>query len=349
MEIYSKRDEYFDILRGIGIICVVLGHVLNQNYGNSETEIVRKFIYVFHLPLFFFISGYFIKKEEYVSFLIKKIKTLYIPCITISLFSIILVPLWVRFGILKSPSINMLFHKVIKIFFFKADGYFVGACWFFSLLFISVLLFELILQTDSYIAVCIISSIEGILGIICINMNILDVQNFNIAFAMQPFILMGYIAKGKGCDPKKADFRIALLFASAILVLNTMTGFEVELSEGKVYGDGILFYPVAFMGIYLSCVCAKWINMFKFKKMFAYIGRHSNIIMMFHFIAFKIVDIVLSLFLINGNIENTIFGFQKFRWLYFIMGIALPLLFDKYLYFFKDKTKRWLVGKYEGY
>ena len=75
MEIAAKRSEYFDVLRGFGIICVVLGHVLNEEFGNFETEVIRKYIYIYHLPLFFFISGYFIKKEPLLIFL-KKSKNL---------------------------------------------------------------------------------------------------------------------------------------------------------------------------------------------------------------------------------------------------------------------------------
>lgn len=342
MLVTTKRSEYFDILKGIGIIYVVLGHVLNEKYGDVNTEVVRRFIYIFHLPLFFFISGYFIKKECFIHFVKKKIKTLYFPCVMISLFSLILVPLWVRVGVLKMPNAHILAQKVFKILFFKADGYFVGACWFFSLLFISVILFELILQTDKYIIVGVLSFLGGILGIYCLNNNILDTQNINIAFAMLPFIFVGYSVKRKKYKLKKYNVIVGLIFTLLIFILNSITGYEVELSKGKLYGKGILFYPVSLMGIYLSCVCAKCINRFTCKKIFAYIGKHSNIIMMLHFIVFKMVDVVLSFF-IDGNIESTIFTFPNYRWLYFIMGIVIPLFMEKCMRNFLDVIKR-MVG-----
>ena len=41
-----KRIEWIDIARGIGIILVILGHIGIGKIG--------KFIYSFHIPLFFF-------------------------------------------------------------------------------------------------------------------------------------------------------------------------------------------------------------------------------------------------------------------------------------------------------
>lgn len=51
MEKLTKtRLDYIDVTRGIGIILVVLGH-LNPGEG------VERWIYSFHMPLFFVISG----------------------------------------------------------------------------------------------------------------------------------------------------------------------------------------------------------------------------------------------------------------------------------------------------
>jgi len=48
----SKRNKDIDIIRGIGIILVVCGHI----------GLIRRFAYLFHVPLFFFASGYFLIK-----------------------------------------------------------------------------------------------------------------------------------------------------------------------------------------------------------------------------------------------------------------------------------------------
>ena len=52
----SKRIEYIDIARGIGILLVVMGH---NDFG-AISPFAYKVIYSFHMPLFFFLSGYFL-------------------------------------------------------------------------------------------------------------------------------------------------------------------------------------------------------------------------------------------------------------------------------------------------
>lgn len=52
----KKRLAYLDIARGISILLVVAGHVISNNYTD---HILTKWIYSFHMPLFFILSGYF--------------------------------------------------------------------------------------------------------------------------------------------------------------------------------------------------------------------------------------------------------------------------------------------------
>ena len=55
----KERNTYLDILKGAGIILVVLAHVLKSSGGGYE-----RVIYFFHMPLFLIISGYFSKKVD---------------------------------------------------------------------------------------------------------------------------------------------------------------------------------------------------------------------------------------------------------------------------------------------
>ena len=46
----NSRLQYIDVLKGIAIILVLIGH-------RSVNEYVTVFIYMFHMPLFFFIDS----------------------------------------------------------------------------------------------------------------------------------------------------------------------------------------------------------------------------------------------------------------------------------------------------
>lgn len=53
----SNRDEFLDIAKGLAIILVVLGHVLQGSAANFDDLLGFKIIYSFHMPLFIFLSG----------------------------------------------------------------------------------------------------------------------------------------------------------------------------------------------------------------------------------------------------------------------------------------------------
>jgi fucose 4-O-acetylase-like acetyltransferase len=56
----EKRIGYIDIAKGLGILVIVLGH--NDLAGYHPT--LHKFVYAFHIPLFFFLSGMFFRPER---------------------------------------------------------------------------------------------------------------------------------------------------------------------------------------------------------------------------------------------------------------------------------------------
>ncbi|WP_456010540.1 acyltransferase family protein [Clostridium butyricum] len=59
------RDNYFDNLRGFLIICVIVGNSLEYISPSSvNPHYLILFLYMFHMPLFTFISGYFCKKSK---------------------------------------------------------------------------------------------------------------------------------------------------------------------------------------------------------------------------------------------------------------------------------------------
>lgn len=72
----GKRNAQLDTMRGMAIILVVLGHA-------GVCDEIRNWIYAFHMPLFFFISGYFCNdRKAFGSFIYSKLKKLYFPFVS---------------------------------------------------------------------------------------------------------------------------------------------------------------------------------------------------------------------------------------------------------------------------
>lgn len=56
------RLHHFDILKGIAIFMVIMGHVLTMCIRDIDSAVLFKFVEKIHMPIFFFISGYFTYK-----------------------------------------------------------------------------------------------------------------------------------------------------------------------------------------------------------------------------------------------------------------------------------------------
>lgn len=89
----TKRLDWIDIAKGIGIILVVLGHTLvPQVRETGFAGFLWIFIYNFHMPLFFFLSGYLFEKglSHYTNkgkFILGKLQYLMLPYLTFSTFA----------------------------------------------------------------------------------------------------------------------------------------------------------------------------------------------------------------------------------------------------------------------
>ncbi len=71
----KKRDRAVDILRGFGMILIIVGHCFETSW--------TRYIYSFHMPLYFFLSGYCVggrkKLEKPGKYILKKCRTLLLP------------------------------------------------------------------------------------------------------------------------------------------------------------------------------------------------------------------------------------------------------------------------------
>lgn len=89
----TKRLDWIDIAKGIGIILVVLGHTLvPQVRETGLAGFLWIFIYNFHMPLFFFLSGYLFEKGlfHYTNkgkFILGKLQYLMLPYLIFSTFA----------------------------------------------------------------------------------------------------------------------------------------------------------------------------------------------------------------------------------------------------------------------
>ena len=140
----EKRLGYIDACKGVGIIFVVLGHILWENP-------VRSWIYSFHMPLFFFLSGYtfhYERKAGLWALTKKRVMTLLVPYFSFAFF---FYGYWVLIERHFNPSSaevspEATFYGIFRGVSVEKGLIFDKPLWFLPCLFVAILIFACILQ-----------------------------------------------------------------------------------------------------------------------------------------------------------------------------------------------------------
>ena len=187
-----KRNESIDILKGIGIILVLVAHSL----GGA----ILTFAYTFHMPLFFIVTGMFMKIPEQgfsVSEAVKKdFKRLIYPALFTTVFIIAFCTLHFLFPDSYLPNPKELLIKTegnIRLDSFQI----LGNLWFLFVLFWGKTYFNVItrLQKTTWISVTCF-----LLGIIAVTIGKACALPYGITigFSVLPFILIGQMLRMSG-------------------------------------------------------------------------------------------------------------------------------------------------------
>lgn len=126
-----QRLQYVDVYRGIGILLMVLCHVDTWGWFS-------KFVHVFHMPMFYVISGFLYQhdaKQDFAVYVSKKTKSLLYPYVVFALLNYLI---WqANHEISLSPLIHIFLNNSCGIPY--AEG-----LWFLTFFFITQILVLLI-------------------------------------------------------------------------------------------------------------------------------------------------------------------------------------------------------------
>ncbi|MNW30622.1 Acyltransferase family protein [compost metagenome] len=75
----KPRDAYFDNLKWLLVLLVVVGHLIEPLPNNTALQPLYLTIYTFHIPLFVMVSGYFSKQLDNSKYTTRVISQLVVP------------------------------------------------------------------------------------------------------------------------------------------------------------------------------------------------------------------------------------------------------------------------------
>lgn len=287
---HNQRLQYFDILKGVAIFLVVMGHVLTIGIRNIDNAFLFKIIGEIHMPLFFFISGYFTYKVtgdnrpfRYPQ-LKKRFLQLIVPFVTISSLWIIYFP---HSG-LESPldsSWSGLYSDLWK------NGYWFTLC-LFEIILIYAATVPLLRRCKSpaaimasTISVCILT------GIICISIptHVNFMTGLPLALQFFPIFMAGVIARKyeNRFDAITSDSRI---YTVALIVLCLMTyyvcyywEFPSIPEDCRYVARVVLHLSLAIVAVALFKSCGNTGKANPVTDIFTRIGKDSLAIYLLHY------------------------------------------------------------------
>ena len=148
----TKRKYWVDIAKGIAIIAVVVGHISFCWPDSKYLPLSDLFIWLWHVPVFFLIGGFFLKNEKLNSpgpFIKGKIKSLYLPLIYIYIPVLLLHNVFLRVGFydvgieyygkyVNYWGVSDLFKHIAEAILCAGREPLLGAMWFGFVLFMAL-------------------------------------------------------------------------------------------------------------------------------------------------------------------------------------------------------------------
>ena len=325
--------EWIDIAKGFGIIFVVYGHAMGPE---------NKYVYLFHLPLFMILSGYvYNDRDSFFRYVWKKILTIYIPFVSINIIVMLIRMVYAMAnGFWNDLAANRIEAMWQTLLCLNKDAGYLAATWYLGALFLISVAYRLVdmiipdFRFRQYVILAIFAAIA-----------VYGFYNTLPLLQSRTLILSFFFALGRFLKVEVPGvFRIrklliAILFGTLFWTLGHFD--EVVMATNK-YNNRVLFVICACLGSFTTIIISGWLEdrkLFLFiplKKLLSLLGRYSMDILIWHFVAFRLV-VMYQLYLEGEPLLKAIdigsrYNTDGMWWLlYMLAGIIVSLLWSALL------------------
>lgn len=283
----NKRIEWIDQLKGFGIFLVVYGH---------NFPITEKYIYSFHMPLFFIVAGIFHPVVQNKKSIVKRVKTILIPYFLWSLFLFLF---WVIIGRFYGESANYnlsVYKNLIGVFYAQGDRAYMDwgiPMWFLPTIFLTFLSFYLIRLIKNKAA-------QNITLLFCVLLGFSLPRYYDINFMWSAdvalvsliFYTIGFYFKQQILNPKKSLKWPFLLAIGGLHFGLFYFNHKVDMYRSE-YGNELLFILNGVLGTLFYISLFKLIPRF---KIFEFIGKFTIPILALQIRALTFIKLFLLIF-----------------------------------------------------
>lgn len=300
------RKEEFDVLKAIGMLSIIAGHL--------GINIVSNIVYVFHVPLFFLVSGYFFKPREVL--FTKKHKNL-LKVYFFTSFLILIIKILIAFLSKTQTVWSVTEEGLFAILYVSGNinnqilGYAipcVGAIWFLLALFwADIIYFEICKYVNNELYKFIITCFLFLIGVFT--------SSQWLPFSLQSG-LVGVFFFFLGDEFKKSGISYSssnrfLVIAIILSLLGLWVSFKygrLSCSTGK--------FPCLFVNVigacgatYILLYFSNRISQYKVTKYLSFYGHSTIIILSFHLMELELFPWTSFLSMIPNHIVGILAEF----------------------------------------
>ena len=320
----GQRIQWIDLCKGLGICLVVLGHTLRN-------DLSLVYIYGFHMPLFFFLSGIVCNTQKYTwsSFIKSRFNSLIIPYIFVYLLTYFIWLVAERsfrdIGLRWwEPIIGMLYGA-------QWHGYMAhnGVLWFLPCLFSTEMLCFAITRIKSKLE-------QGILVIVCLLVGYSIKSNLpwclNIALVSLLFFYIGnrvrYSLDSKDESIYKQSL-LAVVYVVAYIFIQHYFENKVNMATAD-YGVFHSFLFASIFGIWAMVSICRCFTRFNFSWI-QYLGRNTLIVFALHQPLLRVYRYLGTYLFSNASFEYNLIHALLIDIIVFITLIPIISLYNKYM------------------
>ena len=341
-----KRIVWIDVAKAIGIYLVIVGHIFMLSYYSP-----RRFIFLFHMPLFFFLGGLtFNDKESIRAIIVKGFWGIIVPALAWNIvyaFAYSFIANYDSPVLFVKQALSTIASIPTKIWFRKRLPN--DTVWFlFALYYCRVAMFLLakkrliILHVAVWLALFLLLAVGRA-------RNYCYTGSAVIAF---PFFVCGYyVFRNRAYFSKVTSFfnrpgtwQILLVILSLAVLATARFWYGLTSLASRIFGRAghahfqsvISMYFLAFLGIGVVIVISRWLSTLKIGNSLAKIGGHTLVIMCAHKIMYDhLLKVLPSEKTVSGHIARHLGSLAILFACY-----ALGLFLDRHNVFFLTGKRR---------
>lgn len=278
----NKRLEWVDSLKGILMVLVLWGHFF-------PPERIGVWIYSFHMPAFFIISGYLKKNRTFVESCLKKAKGLLVPYGITALASFIL-GIFLYRGMGLEVSLK---EMLLNMFYLNGSVGWNSPIWFLIVLFELDIFFSLVNRRLHQILVFFSFLL---IGYLLYRNRIILPFGIHVFVWASVFYAFGQLIKTNNFELSKNKFIIWVVFILGMLLNCFFIGFQYEVTSMYLSQLGVywIFFVNGLLTSYVIIMMFKHLRInIKFLNL---ISKYSLQIMCTHYLFYMFYRILDKLF-----------------------------------------------------